>query len=149
MSLISSFEIITVAVPEPCIFFWILASIAEAAAVIPNGAKIFFAIGTATFISWPADLLNNDPKNPPGLIILEIWALESFISVDLLLLNAFLNFVLCPVVNNNSWGKSFPSNTFKLILKVVLVLFLTGVFSFFSYVSVIFTFTLLYSTIYM
>ena len=38
MSFISSFEIIKVFVPEPCIFFWIPASIAEAAAVIPNGA---------------------------------------------------------------------------------------------------------------
>ena len=40
-------------------------SIAEAAAVIPNGAKIFFARGTATFIKGPASLLHNDPKNPP------------------------------------------------------------------------------------
>ena len=39
----SSFEIIkVVCLPEPCIFSWIPASIAEAAAVIPNGAKIFF-----------------------------------------------------------------------------------------------------------
>ena len=42
MSFISPFEIIKVAVPESYIFFWIPASIAEAAAVIPNGAKIFF-----------------------------------------------------------------------------------------------------------
>ena len=39
--------------------------IAEAAAVTPNGAKIFFAEGAATFISGPANLLNNDPKNLP------------------------------------------------------------------------------------
>ena len=39
---------------------------------------------TATFISGPASLLNNDPKNPPDWIILEIWALESFKSVDIL-----------------------------------------------------------------
>ena len=42
MSFISSFEIIRVGVPETCIFFWIPASIAEAAAVIPNVAKVFF-----------------------------------------------------------------------------------------------------------
>ena len=36
MSFISLFENIKVVVPEPCIFFWIPASIAEAAAVIPN-----------------------------------------------------------------------------------------------------------------
>ena len=39
---------------------------AEAAAVIPNGAKIFFAKETATFINGHARLLNNDPKNSPG-----------------------------------------------------------------------------------
>ena len=43
----------------------ILASIAETAAVIPNGAKIYFANGTATFINGPTILLNNAPKNSP------------------------------------------------------------------------------------
>ena len=58
MSFISSFEIVKVVVLEPCIFFQI-------PAVIPNGAKIFFAKGTSTFINGPANLLNNDPKNAP------------------------------------------------------------------------------------
>ena len=89
--MISSFEIINVFVPEACILFWIHASIAEAAAVIPNGAKAFFAKGIATFINGPASLLNNDPKNPPDWIILESWALESFKSVDVLLFKAFLS----------------------------------------------------------
>ena len=52
-------------------FFWIPASIAEAAAVIPNGARTFFAKGIAIFVSGPAILLNNDPKNLPEWIILE------------------------------------------------------------------------------
>ena len=43
MSFSSSSEIIKVVVLEPCIFLWIPASIAEAAAVIPNRAKTFFA----------------------------------------------------------------------------------------------------------
>ena len=50
MSFISSFEIIKAVVPEPCIFFWIPASIAEAVGVVPNGVKIFFANETATLI---------------------------------------------------------------------------------------------------
>ena len=56
--------------PEPCVFvfFWNPASIAKAAAVIPNGAKTCFAKGIAIFNNGPANLLNNDPKNPPGLI---------------------------------------------------------------------------------
>ena len=53
-------------------FFWISAPIAEAAVVITNGGKTFFAKGIATFINGPANLLNNDPKNPPDWIILEI-----------------------------------------------------------------------------
>ena len=47
------------------LFFLTPASIAEAAAVIPNGAKIFFAKETVTFINGPFNLLNNDTKNPP------------------------------------------------------------------------------------
>ena len=110
-------------------FFWIPASFAEAAAVITNGAKTFYAKGTI-FINGSANLLNNDPKNPLDWTILEIWALESFKSVDILLLKAFLTFVFCLVVNNNSRGKLFPLNIFKFILKVVPVLFLTAFFFF-------------------
>ena len=47
------------------VFFSIPASIAEAAAVISNGAKIFFAKGNATYINGPANLLNNDSINLP------------------------------------------------------------------------------------
>ena len=96
-------------------FFWISASIAEAAAVIPT-----------TFINGPANLLNKDPKNPPDWIILVIWALESFISIYVLLLRAFLSFVFCLIVNNNSCGKLFSWNIPVLILKVVPVLFFTA-----------------------
>ena len=133
---------------EPCIFLWILASIAEAAAVIPNEATICFARETATFFNGPANLLSNYPTNSPDWIILEISALESFRSVDILLLNTFLSFVFCLIVNNNSWGRSFPSSILKLILRVAPTLFLKGVFSFFNRVSDNLTFTLLYSTTY-
>ena len=83
MSLMSSFEIIKVYVLEPWIMSWIPASIAEAAAVIPSGGKVFFAKITATFINGPANLLNYDPKNSKDWIILEIWALGSFMSVEI------------------------------------------------------------------
>ena len=46
-------------------FFLIPAPIAEAGAVIFNGAKTFFAKRIATSISGLANLLINDPKNPP------------------------------------------------------------------------------------
>ena len=92
ISFSSSFEIIKVVVPEPCIFFYISVSTAEAAAVIPNGSKIFFAKGTTTFINGPLILVNNEPKNPPDWISLDISALDNFISVDILFWTAFVNF---------------------------------------------------------
>ena len=64
---ISSCSIINLT-PEPCIFFCILPSIADIAAVQPNGANTFLANGNATFINRPANLLNNLPKNPPDCI---------------------------------------------------------------------------------
>ena len=80
-------------------FLWVPASIAEAAAVITNGAKMFFAKETATFSNGPANLLNNEPKNSPDYIVLVIGALDNFISVDILFLNTFFNLVVCLVVN--------------------------------------------------
>ena len=69
------FGIIRVVVSESCIYCGIAASIAEAAAVIPNGAKMIFANGTATFINRRANakLLNNEHRSPPDWIILDIW----------------------------------------------------------------------------
>ena len=58
--------------------FWIPASIAEAAAVISNGAKKFLVEGIATFVNEPANVLNNDPKNPPDWIILEVLSFRKF-----------------------------------------------------------------------
>ena len=101
MPCISSFEIIKVVFPQPWIFLWIPASIAEAAAVIPHGSKMFFVNGAAPFINGPGNLLNKNAKNPADWIILDIWALENFISADTLFSIAFLSFGFCLVVNNN------------------------------------------------
>ena len=54
--------------PEPCIFFYILPSIADIAAVKPNGANTFLANDNATFINGPANLFNHIPKNPSDFI---------------------------------------------------------------------------------
>ena len=63
-----SFSIIFIIIPSPLIFFCILPSIADIAAVKPNGANTFLANGIATFINGPAGLLNKLPKNPPDSI---------------------------------------------------------------------------------
>ena len=90
---------------------------------------MFFLKGTATFINGPANLLNNEPESPPEWIILDIWALHNFISVDILFSVAFPYLVVCLVVNNNSWGKLFPLNILIFILKVTPVWFLAADFS--------------------
>ena len=41
----SSFKIINVVVPDPNIFWWIAASVADAAAVNLNGIKTLLAVG--------------------------------------------------------------------------------------------------------
>ena len=48
--------------------FFLLPSIADIAAVKPNGANTFLANGIAAFINGPANLLSNLPKNPPDCI---------------------------------------------------------------------------------
>ena len=139
---------ITNLTPSPLIFFCILPSIADIAAVKPNGANTFLANGIATFINGPANLLNNVPKNPHDCINFFICALLNFKSVAILLFIAFLNLVLCLVVNNNSCGSSSLLKIFILIRKVVLSLFVTAFFNLLSCKFVNLTFTLVYSTIY-
>ena len=131
------FVIIKGVVPKPSIFFWIPFELLE--------QLLYFLVELNCFLPKEQllslmNLLDNDPKNPSDWVILQIWALESFKSNDILLLSAFLSFVFCLVVSNNSCGRSFPSSILELILRVVPVLFLTAVFSFFSCVSFNFTF---------
>ena len=103
--------------------------------------KYFFPMELLLSFNGPANLLNNEPKNPPDWIALDIWTLESFISVHILFWNRFLNFALWLVVSNDSCGKLSPLSIFKPTLKVVPALFLFAVFSLFSCESVNFTFT--------
>ena len=119
ISFISSFEIISVVFPDPNIFLCIPASAADAPAVNPKGIKTLLVNGLITFLINGYPVFNTVPsnllKNPPDWIILLIWALERFESVDILLLKASLIFVFYLVVSNNSCGKSFRLNVFKLI----------------------------------
>ena len=49
VSFVSSFEIISVALPDPKVFFWVATSVADAAAFNPNGIKTLLACGLSTF----------------------------------------------------------------------------------------------------
>ena len=59
-------------------------------------------------------------RNLPDCIILDNWALLSFIYVDILLAKAFVILVFCIGVNNNKWGKSLHLEiSFLLIFNFV------------------------------
>ena len=49
ISFISSLEIINVVLPDPNIFLWITASVADAVAVNPYGIKTLFTKALSTF----------------------------------------------------------------------------------------------------
>ena len=89
----------------PIPFLRIPTSAADATAVNPKEIKTVLTSGLITFFNSGnpvfSDGPSNLPKNSPHWIIFEIWALESYKSVDILLLNALLSFVFCLFVNNN------------------------------------------------
>ena len=75
MSSISSFDIISVVVPDPRNFLRIPASAADAAAVNPNGIKTLLASGLFTFFIKGNPAFSNgprsQPRNTPNCIILD------------------------------------------------------------------------------
>ena len=69
---ISLFEIINVVFPDPNIFLWIAAPVADAGAVNPNGIKTLLANGLSTFPIKGNPVFSNTckslPKNPPDVL---------------------------------------------------------------------------------
>ena len=69
--------------PDQNIFLWIAASVADVAAVNPNGIKMLLANslskfhikGNPVFSNGPTNL----PKNPPDCLILRNWVFDQFI----------------------------------------------------------------------
>ena len=80
-------------------------------------------------------LLNQEPKDQLDWTTLDIWTLLSFISVGILLAKAFLIFVVCLVVRNNSCGNSSSSKLLLFNLNIVLVLLFVSDFNSFNCVS--------------
>ena len=62
ISFISLFEIINVVVPNPNIFLWIAALVADTAVVDPNVIKTILAYGLSTFFNKANLFFNNGPK---------------------------------------------------------------------------------------
>ena len=65
MSSISSFDIVSVVVPELKIFLCIPASTANAVSVYPNGIKTLLANGLITFFINGNPVFNNGQRNLP------------------------------------------------------------------------------------
>ena len=65
ISFISSLEIISAVKPDPCIFLWIAASIADTASVNSNDIKTLLADGLSTFRIKGNPVFNNGPESLP------------------------------------------------------------------------------------
>ena len=107
MSSISSFDIISVVVPDSKILLCTPASAANAAAVNPNGTKILLAYGWITLFINGNPVFNNGrsslPRNPRDCIILDNWVFANLISVDKLFGKVLQRFSICLLINNNSF----------------------------------------------
>ena len=70
--------------------------------MLTNPGKLSVAKGIAPFVNaFYPKLPNQEPKDPPDWINLDIWVLVSFVSVEILLGKAFVILVVCLVVRNN------------------------------------------------
>ena len=65
MSSISSFDIISVVVPDPNIFLCIPATAVDGAATNPNGIKTLLANGLITFFIDGNPVFSNGPRSLP------------------------------------------------------------------------------------
>ena len=110
---ISLFEIINVVFPDPNIFLWIAAPVADAGAVNPNGIKTLLANGLSTFPIKGNPVFSNGPKslpkNPPDCPILCNWVFDNFILAEELFAKALRNFQTCVLVHKNLCEKLFSS----------------------------------------
>ena len=73
--------------------------------------------------------LTKNTKDQPGWSNSDIWALLSFISVDILSGKAFLTLVVCLVVRNKSFGNSSSSKFFLFYINIVPVIFFDADFN--------------------
>ena len=124
MLFISSFEIISIAIreaksegcelnicgrPDLNIFLWIAASIADTAAVIPNGIETLLVNDLSAFPIKGKRVVSNGhkslPKNRPDYRILCNWVFDNFILAEELFAKALWSLKTCVLINNNLWGK--------------------------------------------
>ena len=131
-------------------FFWRPASVADVAAVNPNGIKTLLATGLNIFLIRSKPVFSNGPKtlpkNSPDCPILCSWVFDSFILVNKIFANVFQNIETSVLVNNNFCGSLcaslYLSFTFDERFKVTAVHFL--ILNLLNYELANFTFQVLY-----
>ena len=103
---ISSLEIINGVKPDPNIFLRLSASVADAAAVNPDGIKTLLANSLSTFPTKGNPVFSNDPKslpkNPSDCPILCNRVFDNFILADKPFSKVLRSFETCVLVNNNN-----------------------------------------------
>ena len=152
-SFISSFVIISLVLPDPKIFFWIVASVADAdtlslngiEALLANGFIVFFIKGELVFSNRPKIL----PRNPLDCHILERWAFDNFILDRKPFAKVLWSLKTCVVANYNLCGKLISSlespNKFDKRFKVTVMPFFIPDFNLLICKLEKFTFKVLYS----
>ena len=99
--------------PDPNIFLCIVAFVADAAVVNPNGIKILLAYGLSTFFIKNIPVFSSGlktlPKNLPGCPILSNWVFNDFILAEEQFAKALRSLKICVLVNNILHGKLFSS----------------------------------------
>ena len=95
ISSIASFEIISLVKPDAKIFFWIAASVADAATINPTGIITLLANGLSTLFIKGKPVFSNGPKslprNYPDCPILDSSVSDNFLSGDKLFAKAIGN----------------------------------------------------------
>ena len=113
-------------VPDPTIFWWIVAFVANAAAVNPNGIKMLLTNDLRTFFLKGNPAFSNGSKslheNRPDWPILYNRVFNDVILAEELCVKGLRSLETCVLVNNNSCEKLFSllesSTTFDENFKV-------------------------------
>ena len=119
------FENTKFVVPDPKIFFWAAASVAEVAVVNSKGTKTLLLNGLSIFHITDRPAFSNGlrslPRNPPNCIILDNWDFKDFVLADEPFEKVLQFFKTCVLVNNDLWGKlvSFRFSSEKKFRRVV------------------------------
>ena len=109
ISFFFSFEIISVVIFSPNIFWWVAASVADTASVKSNGIETLLASGLNTYFVKGKQVFSNSPKSLPknssGYPILYNWVFDNFILAEEPFAKVLQSFRTCILLNSSLCGK--------------------------------------------